>query len=307
MSIRIESQIEACHALWDQLSPRENLFDLWEFRLSFRDVYRFEPHFVVLERGGKAVGMLPLWYQPEQRQYLWFGDTGDGCNWQEGTTIWAQTEEDVRSLLDACLRPALLTSISRTCYEQWHSLVHFDSGDPKSRLPLDHIHSVEEYLQSLPRKLRSNLRRDQRAIDALHPVMVRDDWSTFQDLLRLNTAKFEDSPFHDPRTVQVFERLIRPEHPVPYSVMIIAARIGEDIAAADLIFQYNGVAYPILCGSDTRRFPGIGNFMTLVDIQDALQCSCSAVDFAEYEGENNYKSKLFPSVPQYLLALPMPS
>ncbi|MDD5751250.1 MAG: GNAT family N-acetyltransferase [Candidatus Peribacteraceae bacterium] len=305
MSARIESRMEACRSLWDRFSPRESLFDLWEFRLPFWEVYRFEPHFVVLERGGEVTGLLPLWFEPEQKQYLWFGDTGDGCNWQEGTDIWAQAEEDVMALLDACPRPALLTSIRQACYERWHSSVPFTNGDAKSRLPLDHIHSVEEYLQSLPRKLRSNLRRDQRAVDTFHPVMVSDDWSTFQDLLRLNTAKFADSPFHDPRTVQVFERLIRPEHPVPYSVTIIAARIEEDIAAADLIFHYNGVAYSLLCGSDTRRFPGIGHVMTLLDIQDAIRRSCSAVDFAEYEGENNYKSKLFPSLPQYTLTLPV--
>jgi hypothetical protein len=123
----------------------------------------------------------------------------------------------------------------------------------------------------------------------------------------MNVARFKDSPLRDQRMVRAFETLVQPEGGCPYEVTIIAVRFEDDIAGVDLLFLYNGVAYPLLCGSNAEWFPGIGHYMTLLDIEEALRRSLSRVDFAEYDVGEHDKSRLFPTVRQYKLALPTQS
>jgi len=304
MNVRVEKRIAVCRELWNRFSPRESLFDLWEFRLPFWEVFRFDLQFIVVERDGRDVAMLPLWHHPEQRRFLWFGDMGDDFNWQEDTALWAESVEDVHALIDACPRPALLNSISRACAERWGSSIQLHPGNPKSVLPLAGMQTSEGYLQSLPKKLRSNVRRDQRAIIAREPEILTDDPAALTALTQLNVLRFEDSPFRDARMVRVFDRIVQAAPSAPYAVTTIAVRIDSEIAAVDLLFFHRAIAYSLLCGSNTQRYPGIGHFMTLLDIDAALKRSCTTIDFAEYdEAEDRTKSRFFPSVPQFTLAL----
>jgi len=302
--VHIETDIGRCEACWNRHSPKKSLYDLWEFRLPFWKIFRFEPHFIILKQGDDETGMLPLWQHPEQKCFYWFGDTGDEMNWQEDNAFWARTDEDVSLLLKACPRPAVLNLISRTCFERWHHLIPMEPANPKSMLSLSGIRCLDDYLLSLSKKLRSNLRRDQRAIDALHPIIARNDPSHFEHLIRLNTAKFASSPLHNMNTVNAFRDILRTAGSRGvFDVTILAVKIGDDIAAVDLVFVCNDTSYPLLCGSDTERFPGIGHYMTLRDIEDALERDLSSIDFAEDAGNDNYKHRLFATLPQYRLSL----
>ncbi|MEI8229555.1 MAG: hypothetical protein WCG83_00270 [Candidatus Peregrinibacteria bacterium] len=294
----IESNIDYCRALWDEFSPRRSLYELWEFRMPFYEVYGFAPAFVVLP----DKGMVPLWFHPEQKRYLWFGDTGDEFNWQEDNAFWVRESCDIEELLSHLPRPCLLNSCAELLRHQIGERAVLTSQNSKSVLSLSAIGSVDDYLMTLPKKLRSNVRHDQRVITAQSPIISENHLEDLDAMIGWNRAKFTDSPWHDEKMLACLRKLVDPTRPKPYKVHVLSVRIGGVLAAVDCAFSWNSIFYPLFCGSDVQRFPGIGHFMNLLDIQFALDHQTTSLDFSEVEPET-VKAKLFPTVPQYTLRL----
>lgn len=298
LRITIVTDVAACKALWDAWSPRAALCDLWEFRFAFYNAFHFPLHFVVADREGDTVGVLPLWYQKELERYLWFGDTGDEFNWQEDTTFWVQDSEVLRTLLTEAPTPLVLTSLTEDAAHMAQELFN-DRVRPmnsKAVLPLDDIQGAEQFLERLPKKLRSNVRRDLRRMAELKIEMVYDDPSDFEVLVQMNKSRFEDSPFYDPRLEQVFRSL---RTSGPFTSHLFAARLHGKTIAVDCVFLWNRIMYPMLCAADIEAASGIGHYMNIVDIEQALAHNVHLIDFAETE-EPSIKTKLFPIVPQYI-------
>jgi len=288
-----------CRQLWNRWSPRASLYDLWEYRLPFLEVYGFTLAFAHIKEGNDELGLLPLWFHPQQKRYMWFGDVGDEFNWQEDTTFWLQDSALVPKVLEMLPRPVILTDLTPTAAAQIGSSPQLRAGNPKSVLPLNGLSSVEDYLTSLPRKLRQNTRRDQRRIDAAGILVVPDRREDYEALMDLNTGTFADSPFHDGRLRDVFRRIVQNKKGDPFGVHFFTAILNDKIVGVDCIFVWNKTYYPLLCGYDKQGCPGIGHYMNLVDIEHALSLGMERMDFAETE-HGMLKEKLFPVVEQYV-------
>jgi len=48
LTFRVETNLEKCRLLWNEFSPNESLFDLWDFRLAFWRGYQYQPYFITL-------------------------------------------------------------------------------------------------------------------------------------------------------------------------------------------------------------------------------------------------------------------
>ncbi|MFA6258990.1 MAG: GNAT family N-acetyltransferase [Candidatus Peribacteraceae bacterium] len=295
MALYIAKDITECQELWNVFSPKQSLHDLWEFRYPFWEVFCFEPAFIVLD--GEA--LLPLWFHPQQQQYLWFGDIGDEWNWQEDTAFWVRDPSQIAQLLAAVPGKLFLTAVQQESARHVTPPAVVTPMLPKSLLSLRGLDSVDAYLMSLPKKLRSNVRRDQRRIEALKPELSTDRLEDFLHLVRLSRATFNDSPFCDEKLQEVFLRITQcGAEACPFETHILTARIGGDVAAVDCLFLWNSTLYPLLTGSAKDRYPGIGHYMNLRDIAFALSRGMQRIDFAEVE-LGTVKEKLFPTVPQF--------
>jgi MFS family permease len=73
---------------WDALQPQECLFDLWSVRECFARRFGSEPHFLVAERDGRAVGLLALSRTPNADGFLQY----PGETWRGGAL--ARTEQN---------------------------------------------------------------------------------------------------------------------------------------------------------------------------------------------------------------------
>lgn len=298
-SANIITDIDRCREVWHRFSPRKSLYDLWEFRLPFWEVCGFEPAFVCLENKG----MLPLWYQPDQRKYLWFGDLGDTFDWQEDTAIWAEDAEAIKALLDSAPRPLRLTCLTSSAAEIMRTMHPVEQANNKCVLDLKNIRSTEDYLAGLPKKLRSNLRRDDRRINALAPQFSDDGPDSLETLLAMNKRAFPDSPFYNEKLCQIFRKIAANALPDSFIVSPLTARIDGEIAAVDFILRWNKTMYALLTGADKVAFPGIGHAMNLKDIAIAVDDGMESIDFAEAD-PGALKEKLFTIVPQYHCELP---
>lgn len=303
MEVQIINHIGECKELFEEFSPQKTLYDKWDFRLAFWENFKFKPHFVLLSDQSQNVALLPLWFNHEQHKYFWFGDIGDDFHWQEDNNFWIKDKKYLHALIENCPRPVLLNNFSEDSYKEFFHLVNFKKANPKQILDIGMFSSPEDYLTGLNKKVRSSLRNARNKVLALNPQLEIDDFSEFDTLLAFNKTRFSDSPFHDHRLIKTFKDLIKSGHDnMHFRVRMISIKVFGETVGVDFIFIVGDIYYPILCGNNLEKCPGIGNYLNLLDIEDAINLGMRRIDFTESD-ENSYKEKLFKTLPQYSLEI----
>lgn len=292
--------IAYCERLWRKFSPGKNLFDLWEFRGPFLTEFKYSPHFLLAKKGDDEMGIIPLWYVTEQETYFLFGDTGDECHWQEENDFWVTDPDVLGELLENIPHPCVLNNLTSNAALSLQSYFEVSSANKKQFLDISVFQNVEDYLDFLPKKERSNLRGAFRKIESLEPLIVENQISNLRDLFNFNKQRFVNSPLHDERLQKTFEILFKNGLKADslYKSKLMAVYVGDKVAGVDLVFSFNGIYYPFLCGNNVIDFPGIGHFLNLKDIEDALSSKMKMIDFLESD-PGSYKEKFFKSKPQF--------
>lgn len=281
LQIEVVSQIDSAYQLWQEFSPNQTLFDTWEFRLAFWKGYQYRPYFLLLKNESENFGLLPLWYEEEKKEYFWFGSW-----WQEENSFFVKDPVFIPPLLAVSPTPTLLNAIRVNAVRWAKEFIEFKPDEPKYILDLRKIHSVEDFLARFKKKKRYNLRRDKRLIETQKPQIIFDHFADFDHLVALSKKRLHEkgreADWHDPRRVETFRQVIRlGQSKNSFKVRMITVRIGEKIAGVDLIALFGQDYYSLKCGYDVQNFPGIGNFVNLVEIEDALGLGMKKIDFLE--------------------------
>lgn len=295
LQVGVVSQIDECHQLWKRFSPHLTLFDTWDFRLAFWKAYHHTPYFIVLKKDLEEFSFLPLWYEEDEKRYTWFGST-----WQEENKFFVKDPLFIPLLLAICPSPALLNAISTELPLWVEKVIKLKRDDPKYILSLNVIRSADDYLATLKKKKRYNLKRDRRIIEAQNPRIIFDGFSDFETLVNLSIKRFqekgEDTDWEDSRRIETFRQVIKlGQRGCAYKVRMLTVVIGNKAAAVDLIALFNGCYYPLKCGYDVKNFPGIGNYVNLLEIEDAISLGMKKMDFLEIG--YGWKDKWFEEVP----------
>ena len=302
-----ETDIKKCALLWEEFSPKQSLFDLWDFRLAFYLAYQHQPHFVVLQKDGKNSGLLPLWYEQEKKGYFWFGSW-----WQEDTYFWVKNPVHTANLLSLCPSPACLNGIiaekiADIIPEQRKKYFQFD--DPKYVLELSKIKSFENYLAGLKKERRKSIKKDLSLIEKQCPEVVFNNFDDFDILAALSRERFtdkdedEDDPWYDPATkdarrVEAFRNIIKLGlSGKNYQVRMITVKINQKIAGVDLAVIFNNCYYALVGGYDIKSFPGIGNYFNMLNIKDALGLGLKKVD--ALQSDCGWKHRWYQEEPLY--------
>lgn len=300
MTVEVIHDISECERLWRKFSPGKNLFDLWEFKAPFLTAFKYTPYFLLAKEGDDERGIIPLWYVTEQKTYFLLGDTGDECHWQEENYFWVNDSDALGKLLENIPRPCVLNNLTSSAALSLQPYFEVSSANKKQFLDISAFHTPEDYLNFLPKKERSNLRGACRKIEALEPRIIENQLQNLKDLFNFNKKRFADSPLKDERLQKTFEILFKNglESNSPYNSKLMAVYVGDKVAGVDLVFSFNEIYYPFLCGNNVVDFPGIGHFLNLKDIEDALSSKMKMIDFLESD-PGSYKEKFFESKPQF--------
>lgn len=295
LQVRIISQIDNCYQLWKKFSPYSTLFDTWDFRLAFWKGYRYSPHFLILKSKLEDFALLPLWYEKNHKRYTWFGSS-----WQEENKFLVKNPLFIPLLLAISPSPLTLNAISTELPLWVEKVIKLKPDDPKYILNLGAIQSVDDYLATLKKKKRYNLKRDKKIIEAQNPKVVFDNFSDFDTLVNLSIKRFqekgEDTDWENPERLETFRQVIKiGKSGKSYQVRMLTVIIGEKAVAVDLIALFNGCYYPLKCGYDIKNFPGIGNYVNLLEIEDAINLGMKKMDFLEIG--YGWKDKWFEEVP----------
>jgi len=293
--IEVVRNIDTCKELWKEFEPAQTFFDTWEFRMAFYQAYQHNPYFMVLRNQKQVLALLPLWYEEDEKKYFWFGSS-----WQEEVRLFAKKPEYIIPLLHHAPEPLFLNAICQKSISHIKEKLEFQEDESKYVLHLKGFKSHEDYLMTLKKNTRRNLRKDRNRILKMNPQIVVDNFSNIEDLIKLSKKRFSErsklADWEDPRRIETFRNVIKLAGP-SYKIRMITIKIGDKVAGVDLIALFKDTYLTIKCGYNVKEFSGIGNFMNLIEIDDAIKLGAKKIDFLQ----NNYhwKSGLFESVPLF--------
>jgi len=295
LQVLVTTDLEECRRLWQEFSPQQGLFDTWEFRLAFYQGYHHQPYFLVFKTATENLALLPLWYEADKQKYFWFGSW-----WQEENKFFVKDDLLIPLLLAVCPRPVLLNAISDDVPAWVRRVIKFTADDPKYILDLVGLTDADDFLATFNKKRRYNFRRDRRIIISQRPQVIFDRLTDFKQLISLSKARFqqkgEETDWEDPRRVKTFAAVIRLGRQAQgFDIRMITVKIGAKVAAVDLIALCHGCYYPMKCGYNVKEFPGIGNYMNLLEINDAISLGAKKMDFLEIG--YGWKDRWFTAVP----------
>lgn len=293
LTVRIETDLQTCHHLFEKFSPKKTLFELWSFRYAFYLGYHYQPVFLIFERGNEPVGLLPLWYESDKDELRWFGSW-----WQEGNTFWFRDQSIIPTVLSLFRQKILLNAL---CLDpsiaKKFGLI---TDDPKYLLSLEEYPSVESFLNKFNGKKRYNLRRDQRLILNKNPKTIINRFEDIDFLFKLSIKRYlhkkdDQSAFVIKERRETFRQIINQAK--EYKTRIISTEIGGKVVGVDLVAIYKGVYYSLNGAYNLQKHPGLGNYTNLVLIQDAINLGMKTLDFLEVS--YGWKEEWFEPVPLF--------
>lgn len=291
LHVRVHSSLEQCYALWEKFTPQKSLFDLWDFRLAWWEGYRCVPYFYAIYEGGTPLALLPLWFDEEKKRFEWFGS-----EWMEDNRFFVKDEEFINVLLKLIPKAMYLNSLevapAKTIAE-----VEVGRDHDKYVKDLGRFSDMTEYLATLKKKHRYNLKRDYFQIQKLHPrieiVEAQNHVEDFSDIVRLSLQRFsgdEKSDFRFKEDVEAGRAILR--NSGLYKCKLIKVFIRDYLAVVDLVVMYRDTYYMLIGGAnDVSRFPGIGNFMVYLEFEEAIKNGYKLVDCLQVD--YGWKHKYF--------------
>ena len=299
--IEIVSDIEECRKLWQEFSPQKTLFDTWEFRYAFYQGYKFSSYFLLLKnrptegRHPENLALLPLWYDSDRKIYTWFGS-----DWQEEVRFFAKDLNYIPILISAAPSPLLLNAVSPESAEPLRGKINFENDESKYILNLAGFKNHEDFLMTLKKSKRRDLRKDRNRILRRNPEIIIDNFADLEELIALSKERFaqkgKETDWEDPRRIETFKEVIKLGGK-SYQPRMITIKINGKTAGVDLVCLFKKTYFTVKCGYNVKDFSGIGNFMNLFEIDDALKLGMEKIDFLQ----NNYewKDRFFEAVPLF--------
>lgn len=282
LRLKVISNIEDCFLLWEKFSHKKSLFDLWDFRYSWFAGYRYQPYFYSLYEGKTPLAILPLWYDKERRRYEWFGS-----DWMEDNRFFVTQKELIPLLLKIAPRPLFLNAIEEDKLNYELRIVNygslgFSNDDEKYIVDIKRFKAIDDYLFSLNKKHRYNLKKDFERIMAFNPkieIMESTNFRDFQSIVSLSKNRFngdDPSDLINPKRLATYKAILK--NSGLYKAKFIKVFIQNYLAACDLIVTYNDRYYTLKGANDVFRFSGIGNFLVYLEADDAINNGFSLID-----------------------------
>jgi len=285
---RVETDLSECQLLWEEFSPNDSLFDLWDFRLAFWRGYQYQPYFITLSFQEKVISVLPLWFDKEDNQYTWFGGS-----WPDENIFFTKSAKTIPLLLK------LIPGKTRLfCIRGQEGIIDqgsfLEADEEKYILDLKNFSSLDDFWGTLKKKKRYNLKRDWKRIQALKPEIIVNDFSHLETLFKLNINRFKEMVLDDNKSTflakekqKTFREIINLAK--DYQVRMISTMIDGKIVSVDLVAIYKQTYYCLAGGCDVGNYSGLGSFANLQLIKDAIELeNVDLIDFLQ--GDVNWKA-----------------
>ncbi len=274
MEYKIYKNIDECKKIWNELSPDNRLFDLWEFRLCFYDKQEMEPYFITGYEGKDILGLIPLCFFKSKNQYNYFG------GWfPERNSFFLKDKSKLPLFLQQCPENTFMEGID----PQEGKYFSFLDDEPTYYLDLHkYDNSFEKYFTSFEKKRQKKIKAELKKIPQykVHFNRLKD----FNRLVELNIkAHEEDSIFNQTIMKNSILKIFKLANRMGI-LQMISIEINKKVESVDLGIKF-GEWFDILTGgSNNHLYPNIGKLNTILDIKNAMTNKARYVDFLATSG-----------------------
>ncbi|MCX6797864.1 MAG: GNAT family N-acetyltransferase [Candidatus Falkowbacteria bacterium] len=272
LEFKVITDLETAQQLWNELSPKESLFDLWDFRYCF---YKYEPYplYFIAAYDKQAiettelVGLMPLERHP---QYGYEFLAEDAC--EESRPFVKPGRDDLIPLLYREVPvPAKFFDISGN--DAFTSQLPLE--DYKYVLPLGELKDTEDYFQKSFSSKGARIKRYLKKIDHLGVEIIEDNPANIEALFLLNENNFGVESYLNEAGRRGWRDLLMP--PNNFLTHLISLRINGLIVAASFAIFYNDIYYGLISGSD-RSFSGLGQYLNKLMLDKAFSLRAKLFD-----------------------------
>ncbi|MDD3102209.1 MAG: GNAT family N-acetyltransferase [Patescibacteria group bacterium] len=277
MKFKIVSDYKEAKELWQMFSPNQCLWDLWEVRDCFIRGTNYPLYFIVGYEGDEILGILPLWYNPDQKYYSFIGD-----DLPEENKLFLKDKKLLPEFLKQCPDRTYLEYLNqddKNFFPSFKIVVHPD--DCYYHLNLTGFNSFEDYLQSFGKKHRKNLKYDLNGLSV--QGFTADLENNFEEniidiISRYNLGRFkDDSFFATPSFSKSLLNLILLTKEKGELHMVVIKKLNQ-IYGAQFAILHKGV-YTVIMGGHDSSIKNLGKLLTVGHIKNAVNLGIQEIDF----------------------------
>ncbi|MBP9759457.1 hypothetical protein KBD45_07225, partial [Candidatus Dojkabacteria bacterium] len=247
ISFKVVNDFETCMNIWNQITTIKTLYDSWDMRIAFFNNEN-QLHFIIALDDDKLVGLLPL-QKNIFKGYLEFF----GGNFMENNRIFVIDgyEHLRRQLVDLITEKALLRSILPE--EEYIQTLPFD--DYTYKLNLSSFLNINDYFDSVNKKLRKNFRRALNSINDMKPNIVFNSYNNLDLLIDLNKKVHGvESLFNDGDIYSAFHKLLNSN----LKITMISTEFDNKPQSVTFGVEFAGIYYALLSGANREIADGLG-------------------------------------------------
>lgn len=273
LKFKTVTEKKECGELWEEFSPKQILWDLWDFRSCFH-ADNFSFNFIVGFDGKNKAGLLPLVFDSNEKYYTYFGE-----EFPEQNRFLLKDKKNIGLFLEQCPENTSIIYISSDEAKYYE----FKPDGKRYFLGLaKYGNSFENYLESFTKKHRKNLNYDLKKLKEKGYALEHNNVKDFERLVELNNLKFGvESNYNSESFVSSMSELIDSALGMG-ALDMISIKIGNKVEAVGLGVFYNNVYYVLGSGRNVE-IKNLGKLMVAEQIKSAIANKCSEVDFLSTE------------------------
>ena len=292
IEIRVIKDLAEAKAIWNELSPNETIYDLWDFRYPFYLSNPQEVRFYAAYDENRPVALLPLQY----------------CVGPDILEFFAEDFMDNNRPFFAPGYEYLLPQLFEQNFGKSLKIYDLDGVDEYVKaLPIEDyvyfinlagLNSFDDYLkQAFPdRHKRENFKRLFTLLERDHDIkVIPNNFSDLELIMDLNVKRFgTDSYLNTTKERQAFHDLIK----LPLDWRMTTVIVDGVKQAGSLAVVYKNIYYYLVVGSDLSQNPNVFKYLTKLNLESAL--ASQAKIFNCSLGDCNWKSHWhMDKYPQY--------
>jgi CelD/BcsL family acetyltransferase involved in cellulose biosynthesis len=290
LRFEIVQDSEKIKELWNTLSPKETIYDDWEFRFCFHKYFQYPLVCHVGYEDDQLIGMLPLQLNTDKNYLEFFG--GDYME-DNRVMIKAGYGKYIPEFYKRITEPAHLSLIRGE--DQFTASLPIQ--DYKYVLSLAGYTNVDEYLEaSFHGETRKTMKKKARRVEREGMELLENNFADIEKLFEYNRGMFGDgSSFNDrPHHTEIFHDLLQP-HFIP---QLLSFKVAGQLQGVSLALLYNKSYAYVTLGIAPNAIRDLSNFINLKNIERALALGAKEVD--SFTGDYGWKERWhFSKIPQH--------
>ncbi len=292
LEIEIIDDINQGKKIWEKLSPKNSLYDEWDFRFCFYKQKAFPIKFFVGKYKNEIVGLLPLQLNTE-KNYLEFFSEDD-------------TDENkifIRSGFENYI-PQFYKAVNEKAF--FHNLK--GDNDFIKQQQVDHYiytlsldKDIKNYTDFIKKffngsgKHRRKIERELRKISENNIEIIKNNFRDIEIFFKYKIKHFgADTCFNDPIERQNLIDLLK----LKYDFYMFTYVINRTKVGISLSVLFKKKYMLLQSASDQELFPSIVKYIFMNNIDEAIRLNAKVFDMSR--GGENWKERWnFEKIPQY--------